>query len=90
MYMRKALRENIYKLDIASLKEKEKLDLHYMERVLQLQRKYSVSDEEIENIQANTDLDEAYDECFQHLRSNIEQGRTEGEEINETDFDPKV
>ena len=90
MYMRKAMRENIYKLDVASLKEKSAIELDHVEKVILIKKKYAVDDIEIEQIKYESSLDEACNEGYMSMRENIQSGKIEANESSEMDFAPKA
>lgn len=84
-YLRKAQAENVYKLDVASYKDKSEVELSQLEKIVELQKKYGITEDDIIEARMKSSLDEMLSEDFQKVRNNIDNAKTDTQ-INEMDF----
>lgn len=71
-YMKKAQSENMYKLKIALFDHEYNNELDYLEKVIVLKQKYNVSDLEINEIKANSIIDDLKDDAFRSINGSID------------------
>ena len=76
-YMSKAQAENVYKLDIASYKDKSEVELTQLEKIVELQKKYGITEDDILNARLKSDLDEMLNEDFQKVRNNVDNAKAD-------------
>ena len=84
-YSKKAAGENNYKLRISLYKESADVRINYNEKMMQLMKKYNVSEMDLSNIDANSDIKEMMDDALSDTINNLDMNRDDAASLNEVE-----
>lgn len=82
-YSKKAAGENHYKLRISLYEESSKIRLQYNEDMMKLMKKYNMSESDVANIEANSDMDEMMNSALNNTVSELDNQQTESDSSNQ-------
>lgn len=82
-YSKKAAGENNYKLRISLYQESSKARLEYNEKMMELMQKYNISEEDINNFDADSDIKGMMDNALNDTISNLDENRDDASALNE-------
>lgn len=71
-YCKKSQSENVYKLKVGLYKEVSKERLKFNERMMELKKEYSMSDDDVMNIENQSDMDEMMDESLSSAKTSLD------------------
>ena len=81
-YSKKAASENQYKFRMSLFSDSAKVRLDYNEKMMQLMKKYNLSQEDIDRINESGDLDEMMDTSLQDVVSGLDSAKDEADSSN--------
>lgn len=76
-YMKKAQRENVYKLQTELYKTQARLELENLEKRLQLEQKYHVTRDELDRQRMDSQLDDMAQSTLMNAQSFLEEEKTD-------------
>lgn len=79
-YLKKAQVENSFKLRCMQFEKASEQRLKFIEGTLELQKKYNITSQEIQEIECQSPIDEMEEESLCNLKQTVEQYEMEGHE----------
>lgn len=81
-YSKKAASENQYKLRMSLFADSSKVRLEYNEKMMQLMKKYNMTQSDLDQIDSTGDMDEMMDASLQDTVSSIDTARDQADSEN--------
>lgn len=76
-YLRKSQQENTYKIRISSYEESVKQRLYFNEQMMILKKKYDMTDEDVDNIENQSDMDDMMNDAFSSMKNGIDEAEAD-------------
>lgn len=82
-YSKKAAGENNYKLRMSLYRDSSEVRLHYNECMMKLMKQYDMSEDDIDKINSDSDMDEMMDSALNDTVNNLDENRDDSSSLNE-------